>query len=164
MPCAANSDLASASSAGLRAEMAMRAPISESPFAICSPRPRDPPVTSATLPPSSNKSRTPMSYLLAFAGTIVIIVTQAPSNGGSFSRGGGSREPPGADESHDQHLHDGRPANAEAGTLQQRAHHRAQERAFGHGDGESGGADCDAHGTASNHPLVIRRRHARCRH
>src|SRR6202162_4217653 len=68
MPCAANSAFASASSPALRAEMAMRAPISASPFAICSPRPREPPVTRATLPPSSNSSRTPTSAHLEQAG------------------------------------------------------------------------------------------------
>src|SRR3981189_2136512 len=68
MPCAANSALASASSPALRAEMAMRAPISESPFAICNPRPREPPVTRATLPPSSNRSRPPISGHLEEAG------------------------------------------------------------------------------------------------
>src|ERR1700685_1559508 len=64
MPCFLRSALASSSSPGLRALMAIFAPISPRPLAICSPRPRDPPVMSATLPPSSNDSRTPISHHL----------------------------------------------------------------------------------------------------
>src|SRR5277367_3442886 len=59
IPCFFRSALASSSSCGLRALMAIFAPISPKPLAICNPRPRDPPVTSATLPPSSNRSRNP---------------------------------------------------------------------------------------------------------
>src|SRR5207302_8637328 len=43
--------------------MAIFAPISPSASAICKPRPREPPVTSATLPDRSNRSLTPMGHL-----------------------------------------------------------------------------------------------------
>src|SRR5256885_11117330 len=42
--------------------MAIFAPISPSASAICKPRPREPPVTSATLPDRSNGSRTPTGH------------------------------------------------------------------------------------------------------
>src|SRR5258708_29064306 len=68
MPCFASCDLASSSSAGLRALIAIFAPISPGACAICSPSPREPPVTRATLPLSSNNSRTPISSHLEQAG------------------------------------------------------------------------------------------------
>src|ERR1700738_1527398 len=68
MPCFPSCDLASSSSAGLRALIAILAPISPRPRAICSPSPREPPVMRATLPLSSNNSRTPISNHLEQAG------------------------------------------------------------------------------------------------
>src|ERR1700678_239311 len=68
MPCFASRDLASSSSAGLRALMAILAPISPRPCAICRPRPREPPVTRTTLSFSSNSSRTPISNHLEQPG------------------------------------------------------------------------------------------------
>src|SRR3984893_1869358 len=68
MPCFPSCDLACSSSAGLRALIAILAPISPRPCAICSPSPREPPVMSATLPFNSNNSRTPISSHLEQAG------------------------------------------------------------------------------------------------
>src|ERR1700678_1000129 len=68
MPCFASRDLASSSSAGLRALIAILAPISPRPCAICRPRPREPPVTRATLSFSSNSSRTLISNHLEQPG------------------------------------------------------------------------------------------------
>src|SRR6267142_1129116 len=48
--------------------IAILAPISPRAWAICSPSPREPPVTRATFPFSSNNSRTPMSRHLEKAG------------------------------------------------------------------------------------------------
>src|ERR1700722_4249042 len=68
MPRLARCDFAASSSADLRALMAILAPISPSPCAICRPSPRDPPVIRATFPLSSNNSRTATSGHLEQAG------------------------------------------------------------------------------------------------
>src|SRR5262245_38303385 len=61
MPSAASLALASSSSCSLRAVIAIRAPISPSASHICSPSPREPPVTSATLPVKSKSFLTLMA-------------------------------------------------------------------------------------------------------
>src|SRR5438045_5940581 len=65
IPCPPRRATASSSSSRLRATSATRAPISPSASAICKPSPREPPVTSATLPVRSNSCRTPKCPLHA---------------------------------------------------------------------------------------------------
>ena len=60
MPARSRPARASSSSSCLRAVSATRAPISPSAVAICSPMPREPPVTMAVLPSRSNRLRTLM--------------------------------------------------------------------------------------------------------
>src|SRR5471030_346126 len=55
-PCSARKPRASSRSACLREEITTWAPCSPSARAICKPRPREPPVTSAVLPASENNS------------------------------------------------------------------------------------------------------------
>src|SRR3954462_2370142 len=75
MPARCKCASASSSSFCLRAVIATFAPISPSASAICSPRPREPPVTSACLPSSASSCRTFMAaMLIEFARPMTTLV------------------------------------------------------------------------------------------
>src|SRR4051812_21323917 len=75
MPARCKCASASSSSFCLRAVIATFAPISPSASAICSPRPREPPVTSACLPSSARSCRTFMAaMLIEFARPMTTLV------------------------------------------------------------------------------------------
>src|SRR3990170_861126 len=81
MPCAFRCATASSSSFCLRAVSASRAPISPSASAICSPSPREPPVTSATRPFRSRSC-------LTFMGADAVIVSSmlTPQRRAAYTR------------------------------------------------------------------------------